>query len=326
MLTRLFTRIAVAVTVVLASMMATSSPAVAQEVACGDDGYGGQICFLVVVVETGGGWTVEVEHQSGGEASPWCIRPSTGNYVACQMMYGWFHAPSECYINRTDEEPHPSTPGYEEHGDDGVVYSAVCFLESSILTDEEVNGVPVEILGPQTGEFLVLAPGNPEGYGGTPSPLPGLIEEAINSLQLDGADIQMAPNPDGAGLVGLPVWMATPATEQTWGPQERTAGPVAGLSVTAEAQAQDIVWDMGNGDEVPCDNPGTVYEPSYGVTESPTCGYPGYLQRGQYPVTATTNWVITWAATNGANGELEVTTGSTTAVTINELQVLTTFE
>lgn len=328
MLTRVLARVTVALTTIATGVLALASPAVAQEVVCSDDGYGGQICYLVVVVDTGDGWTVEVQHQSGGEYDPWCLRPSTGRYVACEDPYGWFNAETECYISRSDEEPHEDMPGYEEYGDDGVAYDAFCFHEGS-AGPGEVDGRPIEVLPPTLHEFVVLGP-DPEGYGGTPSPLPGLIEDAINSLQLDGADIHLAPSPDGAGLVGLPVWMATPETEQTWGPQPRTAGPVAGMSVTATAQAQNILWEMGNGDEVLCENPGTIYESSYGVTDSPTCGYPGYREPsrsygGAYPITATTTWTITWTATNGANGEFDVTTGSTTAVVINELQVLTTF-
>src|SRR5690606_22486726 len=209
------------------------------------------------------------------------------------------HAPTECYINRTDQEPLPGMEGYEEHGDEGVVYGSVCFIEAAILTGDEVNGVPVEILGPQTGTFVVMAPGTPEGYGGTPSPLPGLIEQAINSLDLDGADIVMAPSPQGAGLVGLPVWPSTTAGESTRGPQERTAA-AAGESVTATAQAEQIVWEMGDGGEVVCDGPGTPYDPSYGMRPSPDCGYSGYREPsrsqpgGRYPITATTTWTITW--------------------------------
>lgn len=333
MLTRIIARIAVVVSVLAASVATLSSPAQAQNVTCSPDGLGGQICFVVLVVQTPGGWTVEVSHHSGGETRFFCVRPSSGNYVACQDIAGWYNAESDCYIDAPDEPipPHPDMPGYETYGDEGVVYWGMCFLGPGAVVGEH-NGRPVETYPPRVGQLIVLGPGVPSGYGGTPSPLPDLLEEAINSLDLAGADIQMAPNPAGAGLVGLPVWLSTAVSESTWGPQERTAA-AAGESVTATAQAEQIAWDMGDGGVEVCDVPGTPYDPSYGMRPSPDCGYPGYREPsrsqpgGRYPITATTTWTITWSSTvDGAEGELSVETGSITSVRINELQVLTTFD
>lgn len=70
MLTRILARLGLIATLVVTSVVAAATPAAAQEVTCSDDGYGGQICFVVLVVATDGGWTVEVEHQSGGEYNP----------------------------------------------------------------------------------------------------------------------------------------------------------------------------------------------------------------------------------------------------------------
>ena len=156
-----------------------------------------------------------------------------------------------------------------------------------------------------------------------------VAQRAVKLLPLSGAEIGVAPNPDGFGLVGLPVWLWTEQTAQTWGPIQRTAA-VEGLAVTARAQAQAITWDMGDGGQVQCVTPGTPYAAAYGNSRSPDCGYvyphastsrPG----GVYALTATTRWLVTWweVGGGGQTGTLTVTTVSQSTVEIRELQVVT---
>ncbi|MBX6749190.1 MAG: hypothetical protein IRY85_05865 [Micromonosporaceae bacterium] len=153
-----------------------------------------------------------------------------------------------------------------------------------------------------------------------------LARRALASVRLLPADIQMAPDPSGSGLVGLPVWMWTTVNPNTWGPISATDSD-AGLTVTITARAASIAWDMGDGHTVICDNPGTPYEPRFGNRTSPTCGHvyttpsrdrPG----GVFPVTATTTWRITWSG-GGESGVFTVLRQSQTSVSIGELQVVT---
>lgn len=147
-------------------------------------------------------------------------------------------------------------------------------------------------------------------------------------LPIKGPQIGIVPEAhDGsAGLVGLPVWLWTDVTPQTWGPYTATAA-VPGLTVTATATAVRITWNMGDGRQVVCNNPGTRYQASYGNAASPTCGYryarssrsqPG----GKYTVTGTTNWVVNWAG-GGQTGTIQQTRQTQTTITIDELQVVT---
>ena len=84
---------------------------------------------------------------------------------------------------------------------------------------------------------------------------------------------------------------------------------------------------MGDGAEVICNGPGTPYKAEYDDRSSPTCGHtyqkssagkPG----NKYTVTATSDWVITWAGA-GQTGTIRLN-GLTRAVeiSIGEAQVL----
>jgi hypothetical protein len=153
-----------------------------------------------------------------------------------------------------------------------------------------------------------------------------LARRALALIRLLPADIQIAPDPSGSGLVGLPVWMWTTVNENTWGPISASDSD-GGLTVTITARAVSIAWDMGDGRVVTCDNPGTPYESRFGNRPSPTCGHvytSSSLDRpgGVYPVTATTTWRVSWEG-GGQSGAYTVVRQSATTVRIGELQVVT---
>ncbi len=225
---------------------------------------------------------------------------------------GWYNPRDECYYRKLQPQPPAGDPLWEGHDpSEGAVYSLACYPE----------------LKPRGGIVFLTNP--PPGFGGLPSPAE-LAAQAINRLPIRGPDIGIAPAPSGSGLVGLPVWMWTAVTPATWGPSSATAS-VPGLSVTATARAQKIVWNMGDGTPtspahtVTCTNPGTPYKPEYGRTPSPTCGFDtGYARPSnpRYTVTATTTWHVIWTG-GGQSGTLDVTRASTTSIDIDELQVVT---
>jgi hypothetical protein len=154
-----------------------------------------------------------------------------------------------------------------------------------------------------------------------------LAQEALAKVRLRGARIGVAPNPTGKGAVGLPVWLWTAVTPGTWGPQRASA--FAGeVTVSIEAKAHTIVWDMGDGHRVTCANPGTPYEAKYGFAESKACGYryprPSITAAdpdGRYTITATTHWRVAWSG-GGQSGVLTPTSQSQTTVQIGEIQVV----
>lgn len=154
-----------------------------------------------------------------------------------------------------------------------------------------------------------------------------LARRALAKVHLLGARIVVAPQPGGAGAVGLPVWLATAVTPQTWGPV--SAGETqGGVTVTITARASRIIWQMGDGGTVSCEGPGTAYEPRFGMAASPTCGYV-YVRpsstpahpHGRYTIIATTYWTVDWAG-GGQTGVLTPTSQAQTSVEIGEVQVV----
>jgi len=125
----------------------------------------------------------------------------------------------------------------------------------------------------------------------------------------------------------MPVWLWDQGPDKhTWGPATASA-TAGGITVTATAKVNQVIWDMGNGTKVTCKNAGTPYKASYGKTKSPDCGYvytksssnePG----AKYTVTASSDWVITWEGA-GQTGTIRLN-GLTRSVhiAIGEAQVL----
>jgi hypothetical protein len=243
-------------------------------------------------------------------ATPTCRVQDTSDEVPCShpVFGSWSNAES-CYFERVEPPPPPTVPAWGGNYPDGAIYQTTCFGFSG------------------TGGGWVWRATPPLGYGDSGVSVEALAAQAVERLPLAGPDIGLAPDPAKVGLVGLPVWMWTEVTPSTWGPVSATAS-VPGLSVTATAQADRVVWDMGDGQSVTCDGPGTPYDEHSGVTVPPTCGHlyerasaaePG----GAYTVTATTTWRIEWSG-GGSSGELTQTRESSVRVRIGELQVLVT--
>jgi len=156
-----------------------------------------------------------------------------------------------------------------------------------------------------------------------PAPPPNpvtLAQQAIAAMNLKAITVGIVPDPSGVGLVGMPNWMwVTNPTANTWGPLTRSAS-AAGWTVTATAQVTRVTWNMGDGQVVVCNGPGTPYQDSYGKRQSPDCGHT-YTRQGAYTVRATSHWVITWAGI-GQSGTITMDLTNTAPLTIGEAQVL----
>jgi hypothetical protein len=328
-------------------LTALPEPAAAQSanVVCVRRDPATQVCTLELSVAlVGDPSTVSVEVAGGGGgARPTCDRGPHYNpdperahlkEVPCNHpQYGWYSRTFDCYFLRASNLP-PEAPGViipDGHNpqDPGSVYEAMCFTPShpDIPTDNYCfYCVPPDWNGPPQYVFLNSAP---DGYGGTPDPVPGLLVSAINQLELQGPTIGTAPpSGEGAGLVRLPVWLWNEVNGNNWGTLSATAGPIAGISVTAEARATKIVWDMGDGGRVTCDE-GVAWERGMNILDPP-CGHQyerasRHQPNGVYEIAATTTWLLEWQ-TEGLpdeeGGEFELQATSTTTLRIDEVQVL----
>jgi len=255
---------------------------------------------------------------SGG-GSRQCILndPTLGQkIVPCYLDgFGWYQ--NNCYYRLSDPQPPLSDLVWSGEPPGGAAYDARCFGQTKYGPSW-----PGTILLP-----VKIWLQNPPPTGNGPTPL-DLAKQAEAQMSLNAPTIGSAPLTGGSGLVGMPVWLWTEQTPLTWGPQSKTVA-VPGLSVTATATAKSIAWDMGDGHQFSCPNPGTKYLPSYGGAASPNCGYTynqpsGGNPNGEYKITATTTWQVSWVASTGQTGTLPpvTTPPSTTTVKIGELQVV----
>ncbi|MFD7444042.1 ATP/GTP-binding protein [Streptomyces sp. NPDC059909] len=172
---------------------------------------------------------------------------------------------------------------------------------------------------------------NPDGFVVVPQGQPApqvdpqeLAQHAVDSMALLGPDIA-SPRAAGKYAVGVPMWMWVNQSATTYGPNTASAS-AGGVAVTATAKVSKVVWQMGDGASVTCNGPGTPYQASEGMAQSPTCGHmysktSAGAQNGKYQVTATSTWTIDWQG-GGAAGQLTEIRQTNVQVAIGELQVV----
>jgi hypothetical protein len=229
--------------------------------------------------------------------------------VPCSSSDGYWSNAYNCYISPIDPVPPAGDSSWQGHEPgDGSVYN--CYQ-------------------PQTGLLVVVwAQDPPPNSGAGPTPRE-VAQLAIEQMRLAAINIGIAPKPgpDSVGLVGMPVWMWAAA------PNNHSVGPITasasagGVTVSATAKVLRVTWDMGDGVKVVCITAGTPYKPEYGRKQSPDCGHV-YMKSsadkpaGQFTVTATSEWVITWSGA-GQSGTIRLG-GLTrsTQITIGEAQVV----
>ena len=149
-----------------------------------------------------------------------------------------------------------------------------------------------------------------------------VAQQAVRQLPLASPTIEMAPPSGSPQLVGVATWMwVNPGAWRTLS-ASASAGTV---TTTATATPQKVVWDMGDGDIVTCDGPGTVYSAS-APNATTDCSYT-WGQAGTYQVTATLYWSVTWTAAGapgGGNLGLQAGPAARVAVTVTESQAINT--
>ena len=317
MLRRLFAALSALLLALLLCGIATQSAVAVQPPVVFDNDCNQfvKICDITIPHPGGGGST---SPGSGVPGSPGRSNTSSGcqyngQTILCSTSSGGWNAARGCYVQLASDQS--QGPPLKDHsGQQGGWYT--CATPGSwVCTSPTGPGCL------QTSLFWAAQP--PAGAPNTLSPAEAAAE-LIKTFRLRGIDIGMAPDPGGAdpkSYVGVPIWMWVADPQPlTYGPYTKTA-TLGGVTITATARVTTIRWDMGDGHTVTCASKGTAYTTSYGVTDSPTCGY-RYMKTsggGTYTVTATSQWVVEWTG-GGANGQQALTTASATAVRIQELQ------
>lgn len=163
----------------------------------------------------------------------------------------------------------------------------------------------------------------------TPAPAPdgtvvavdpaALAAQAVARLSVPAPSIVISPHPSdnqwGVSAVGLPLWV--------WADDP---GPVAstvteqGIEIAMQASRGSVRFDWGDGTSSVCNQmrprPANI-DP---LTPSPDCGHT-YLRRGDYTITATAGWAVSWQAL-GQSGTLPLSSNATLAIPVREFQAL----
>jgi hypothetical protein len=234
-----------------------------------------------------------------------------GKQVPCSdpLFGGWWSNTLQCYLTPMRPPPAADSPLWQGNFPQGAVYN--CVDPSS---------------GPFSSGAAIWLPEPPDS-GVTPEQAARAV---VSRMTLRAADIGIVPEdrPGSIGAVGAPVYMWTTPGPTTFGPQVLT-GSAGGVTITASARVERIVWSMGDGSTVTCRTPGTPYEDRYGFRDSPDCGHrytktsagrPG----NAYPIIATSYWVVDWTGPGGSSGQITLDLTSTTSIVVGELQAVVT--
>lgn len=241
---------------------------------------------------------------SGGEVTA-CVDRSLGRNdpLPCESDRGYWSNAMNCYVRLRDPQP-PKSSSLWQGREDGAIYDC---------------GLPAGQDGPPTPFWSASMPAGPA------APVdPAVVAQTIvTQMELRAFDIGMVPEdrPDSMGIVGLPMWLwVNNPSEQTFGPMVRSAS-LGSVTVTATADVQRIVWDMGDGGAVTCTTVGTPFTDGHGGNQSPDCGYT-YTRQGTYAIAATAYWNVAWASNTGVTGNIPLEFTSTRQVVVGEIQVV----
>ena len=160
-----------------------------------------------------------------------------------------------------------------------------------------------------------------------PPPNPAVLaEQAYKELRIPAPSIGAGPDRTKIAVnLWTWLWVDDP------GPLTATVA-AAGVSVTATATLASTTWTLGEpattGDSytsgppatITCNGSGTEPPPTFGWKAEPPCGYQFHWRStkertggtGAWPITATSNWDVTWQSNTGVTG------ATTLAATTND--------
>jgi len=303
------TRLTAVLSLTVALLVLSVGTASAQAPECGRLGENGVCTVTITPTGTPPGARPVSNPGDGGAASS-CVTDA-GLAVPCtEPNLGTWSNALQCYLRRMAPQPPASDPGWAGRFPDGAVYYCIQAVGPGVFgagTLVWLPAPPTETISPEEAARAV-----------------------VRRMDLRAADIGIVPDdkPGSIGAVGAPVYMWTAPGPATFGPQVLTAA-AGGVTITATAKVERIVWSMGDGTSVTCRTPGTVYQDRYGFNDSPDCGH-RYTQtsadkpNNAYPIVATSFWVVDWTGPGGSSGQITLDLVSRTNIVVGELQALVT--
>ncbi|MGI5950251.1 MAG: hypothetical protein ACOX61_00160 [Brooklawnia sp.] len=125
----------------------------------------------------------------------------------------------------------------------------------------------------------------------------------------------MSPMPSdnkwNALAVGLPLWFWWDHPDQVG-----TSVNQDDIQITMTAELTSVDFDFGDDQTRNCRTGSSRPAGYHPLVESSTCGHK-YLKKGQYTITATGNWAVTWNAL-GHSGTIPLTSTATLDAPVSE--------
>ena len=216
-------------------------------------------------------------------------------------------------------QPAAGSPWWDGHSAaDGQVVKWLC--TGGMTPDTCVTCIVLIPHFAASGAAPGAGPGGAPAPAAPPPPTPEqLAQQAYQKLPIPRPSMHFGPDDNKIAAKYWRYWWVD-------NPGAGTATAVAGaVSVTATARLTSVTWSMGepaaadalstHAAPVTCQGPGTNPGPAVDTTVDPAPGSCAYMYRlrstpertggtGTWPVTATANWTITWAANTGEAGTL----------------------
>lgn len=132
-----------------------------------------------------------------------------------------------------------------------------------------------------------------------------LAEQAAERVAIPEPSANLNPSPAQNQIVNLATLLWIDPAQ--WQPVT-TSASAAGVTANVAARPLRVEWDMGNGDTVTCEGPGTPYNPSTpDVTPDGACLYTyrrssATAPSGAFTVTATAVWEVSLEAEGAPGG------------------------
>ena len=186
-------------------------------------------------------------------------------------------------------------------------------------------------------QFVANDDGQPNALPPPPPPSPyELAQRAASQIVVPVPAIGAGPDRTKLAVnLWTWLWIDNP------GPLTATAA-AGGVSVTATATLESVTWSLGEpaatgGTYAPgppvtitCQGTGTAPPPDYDWKAEPPCGHKYTWMSttdrtggtGKWPITATTNWTVTWQSNTGVSGATALTATGTDALEIGEYRVV----
>ncbi len=183
---------------------------------------------------------------------------------------------------------------------------------------EQANAPGVVVVPPYRRQYLPPT----GGAGGGEITADELVAPAVDALPLVAPIVGASP-PGGRLYVNVPTYLAV-TNPNGDGATALAQPPGVNIWAHAEARLMSVVFDPGNGDElVVCDGWGNLFDPQ-DPDRLPECGYT-YLRAGEFVVSATVSWEITFASSDTPPGVWgTINRSGTFPVEVLELEVVVT--